>query len=148
MPLKVRRIWHFLADQYIKDVKKNLKIVRLPKDRQNTFCKWFVNDTNTTWLLYIHVSTTWSTNIYFSHMFTRLGWGVRTHHTHPYPHRHRVPTPMWNRHFWNSVGFTHVSLKQWQIQEVQNQGRGAGAVGFLRSWDCFDPFTNTKCFCK
>ena len=145
MPLKVRRIWHFLADQYIKDVKKNLKIVRLPKDRQNSFCKWFVTDTNTTLLLYIHVSTTWSTNIYFSHMFTRLGWGVRTHHTHPYPHRHRVPTPMWNRHFLNSVGFKSKTVAD---PGISKPGAWCRRGRILEVWGCFDPFTNTKCFCK
>ena len=31
-----------------------------------------------------------------------------------------------------------LCLKQWRIQELQNQGRGPGAVEFLGSGDCFD----------
>ena len=78
----------------------------------------------------------WSTNIYFLHMFTRLGGGQDSPHP-PLPHRHRVPTPMWV-----FLELSWLCLKQWRIQKFQNQGRGSGTVEFLVSWDCFDALSH------
>ena len=95
------------------------------KTDKKTFCMQVILKT-------IYLINIRSTNICFLHMFTE---GRGTHHTHPYPHRHRVPTPIWVKHFLNSCAFKST---HWRIQEFHNQGHGPGAVEFLGSGDCFD----------
>ena len=71
-------------------------------------------------------------------MFTRLGGGGAGLTT-PTPTR---KTPSSDAHVSLFGIIVLLSLKQWRIQEFQNQGRGSGTVEFLVSWDCFDALSH------
>ena len=123
-------------------------IVRLPKDRQkkrDSSCKWFFTDQyEHHWKQFIWLITIWSTNIYFLHMFTRFGWGL----TIPTPtpidteFRRLYELGIFGIKNFKFKNLSLLSLKQWRVQEFQNQGRGPGAVEFLGSGDCFDALSH------